>query len=69
MLADLLTTYFQQGGMHLEFNIVGEEQLRAAQENPEQWSHLAVRVSGYSAYFTTLNKGIQDHIIERSVRG
>jgi formate C-acetyltransferase len=52
--------------MHLEFNIVGAEQLRAAQREPEKWSHLAVRVSGYSAYFTSLGRHIQDHIIARS---
>lgn len=66
LLADLVTTYFERGGMHLEFNIVGPEQLQAAQREPEKWSHLAVRVSGYSAYFTTLSRGIQDHIIARS---
>lgn len=66
LLADLVSTYFEQGGMHLEYNIVGTEQLEAAQQEPEKWSHLAVRVSGYSAYFTTLGKGIQDHIIARS---
>jgi formate C-acetyltransferase len=66
LLADLLTTYFQGGGMHLEFNIVGPEQLQAAQREPEKWRHLAVRVSGYSAYFTGLSKPIQDHIIARS---
>jgi formate C-acetyltransferase len=61
-----VSTYFEQGGMHLEFNIVGTEQLQAAQLEPEKWSHLAVRVSGYSAYFITLGKGLQDHIIARS---
>ena len=66
LLADLVTTYFQGGGMHLEFNIVGAEQLQAAQREPEKWSHLAVRVSGYSAYFTTLSREIQDHIVARS---
>ncbi|MHB8993921.1 MAG: pyruvate formate lyase family protein [Armatimonadota bacterium] len=66
LLADLVSTYFQQGGMHLEFNIVGTEQLEAAQREPEKWAHLAVRVSGYSAYFTTLGRNIQDHIIARS---
>jgi len=66
LLAELVTTYFQGGGMHLEFNIVGAEQLQAAQREPEKWSHLAVRVSGYSAYFTTLRRDIQDHIIQRS---
>lgn len=66
LLADLVSTYFEQGGMHLEFNIVGTEQLEAAQREPEKWSHLAVRVSGYSAYFITLGKNLQDHIISRS---
>ncbi|MBU0609548.1 MAG: glycyl radical protein, partial [Armatimonadetes bacterium] len=66
LLADLVTTYFQGGGMHLEFNLVGAEQLQAAQREPEKWRHLAVRVSGYSAYFTALSREIQDHIIARS---
>lgn len=65
LLAELLATYFRQGGAHLEFNIVGVEQLQAAQREPEKWAHLAVRVSGYSAYFTTLGRSLQDHIIAR----
>jgi len=36
------------------------------EQDGDQWRHLAVRVSGYSAYFTGLSKPIQDHIIARS---
>jgi formate C-acetyltransferase len=43
--------------------------LRSAQENPEQFRSLVVRVAGYSAFFVELNKEIQDEIIQRTEHG
>ena len=40
--------------------------LRDAQSNPEDYRHLVVRVAGYSAYFTELDRGLQDEIIRRT---
>ncbi len=62
-LSDLIETYFQLGGQHLQVNIVNPEMLRAAQRDPDQYRDLVVRVTGYSAYFVTLDRQSQDHLI------
>lgn len=65
-LASLIKTYFELGGMHVQFNVVDNKVLRDAQKNPEKYKDLVVRVSGYSAYFVDLGKSIQDDIISRA---
>ena len=40
-----------------------------AQEHPEKYKHLVVRVAGYSALFTTLSRSLQDDIIRRTEQG
>jgi pyruvate formate-lyase/glycerol dehydratase family glycyl radical enzyme len=64
-LVGLLTGYFQLGGMQLQWNLVDSEVLRAAQQHPEDHRDLIVRVSGYSAHFTDLERVVQDDIISR----
>jgi pyruvate formate-lyase/glycerol dehydratase family glycyl radical enzyme len=64
-LADLLTGYFQLGGMQLQWNLVDREMLQVAQQHPEDHRDLIVRVSGYSAHFTDLERVVQDDIISR----
>ncbi len=49
----------------LQFNFTGNETLRKAQEKPEAYGNLVVRVSGFSAYFTRLGRDVQDDIIRR----
>jgi formate C-acetyltransferase len=51
---------------HIQFNVVSAATLRNAQANPEEYRHLVVRVAGYSAYFTELDKALQDEIIRRT---
>lgn len=51
---------------HIQFNIVDKETLVAAQDCPEKYTDLIVRVAGFSAYFADLSRGLQDHIIERT---
>ncbi len=51
---------------HVQFNVVSAETLRDAQLNPEDYRHLVVRVAGYSAYFTELDRELQDEIIRRT---
>lgn len=65
-LKTLILSYFDMGGYHVQFNMVGAETLRDAQKHPEDYEDLIVRVSGYSAYFTRLGRKIQDDIIERT---
>ncbi len=65
----LIRGYFDQKGMHVQFNVVSRETLRDAQLNPEKYQNLIVRVAGYSALFTTLSKSLQDDIINRTEQG
>ncbi|MBV1921308.1 MAG: hypothetical protein KUG73_11545 [Pseudomonadales bacterium] len=62
-------TYFDQGGMQMQFNVVTSETLRDAMAHPENYRNLLVRISGYNAYFVTLNKEIQIELIERTEYG
>ncbi|MGN0330023.1 MAG: glycyl radical protein [Kineothrix sp.] len=62
----LIRGYFDQKGMHMQFNVVDRQTLLDAQKNPEKYSGLVVRVAGYSALFTTLSKSLQDDIIRRT---
>ncbi|MDD3218566.1 MAG: glycyl radical protein [Lachnospiraceae bacterium] len=66
---NLVRTYFDQKGSHMQFNVVDRNTLLDAQKNPEQYKHLVVRVAGYSALFTTLSKSLQDDIIRRTEQG
>ena len=63
---DLIRGYFDQQGMHMQFNVVDRATLLDAQKHPEKYSGLIVRVAGYSALFTTLSKSLQDDIIKRT---
>ncbi len=65
----LLRSYFDQKGMHMQFNVVTRETLLEAQKNPEKYKTLVVRVAGYSALFTTLSRSLQDDIINRTEQG
>ncbi|MBQ8374656.1 MAG: glycyl radical protein [Clostridia bacterium] len=65
----LIRSYFDQKGMHMQFNVVTRETLIDAQQHPEKYKTLVVRVAGYSALFTTLSKSLQDDIIARTQQG
>ena len=62
----VIKTYFKHGGEHIQINVVDNETLKAAQKNPEKYRGLMVRVAGYMAYFTQLDKAAQDTIIYRT---
>ncbi|HET9910336.1 MAG TPA: trans-4-hydroxy-L-proline dehydratase [Anaerolineales bacterium] len=65
-LVQLVRTYFKLDGHHIQFNVVDAATLRAAQQNPEEYRSLIVRVAGYSDYFCDLSKTLQDEIIART---
>jgi formate C-acetyltransferase len=65
-LLSLIKSYMDQGGSHIQFNVVSSDTLRKAQARPEEHKALTVRVAGFSAYFTRLHKGVQDEIINRT---
>lgn len=62
-------TYFEQGGMQMQFNVVNSDVLKDAMANPDNYRNLLVRISGYNAYFVTLNKEMQIELIERAQYG
>ena len=68
-MADLLRTFVDQQIFHIQFNVVSSETLRDAQNEPEKYRDLMVKVAGYNAYFTRLGKDLQDSIIARTEHG
>lgn len=65
----LIRGFFDQKGMHMQFNVVSRETLLDAQAHPENYKSLVVRVAGYSALFTSLSRSLQDDIISRTTQG
>ena len=62
----LLKSMCSLGVFHVQFNVINRETLLAAQERPEDYRGLLVRVAGYTAYFTELGRDVQDEIIGRT---
>ena len=62
-------TYFELGGMQMQMNVVTTDMLRDAMTHPESYRNLLVRISGYNAYFVTLNRDMQLELIERAEYG
>ena len=64
--SNLMRTYFRLGGQQLQVDVVDASTLRAAQERPEEYQDLIVRVAGYSARFVDLSRAMQDEFIART---
>lgn len=67
-LAALIRVYFKRGGQEMQINSVSREVLMDAMEHPEKYRDLVVRVSGFSAYFVTLDRSVQQDILNRTVQ-
>ena len=65
-LGNLIRSYFALGGHHIQFNIVDTATLYAAQQCPEDYKDLLVRMAGYSDYFNDMNEDLQQEIIDRT---
>ena len=65
-LVSLIRTYFALDGHHIQFNVVDADTLRKAQQSPQEYRDLIVRVAGYSDYFCDLSEVLQDEIITRT---
>ena len=50
----------------MQFNVVSTDQLKNAQEKPDDYQNLVVRIAGFSAYFVELNRDMQDDFITRT---
>ena len=68
-LASLIRTFIDLKIHHIQFNLVSSATMRAAQEKPEDYQDLMVRVAGYVAYFVKLTRSMQDSIIARTEHG
>jgi len=61
----MIRSYFDLGGHHMQFNVVSQKTLLTAQQYPDEYRSLLIRVAGYSDYFTMLSKDVQDEVISR----
>ena len=66
ILRNVIQSYFDMNGEHIQINVVDAGTLEAAQESPEDYKNLLVRVAGYSAYFIELDREVQNNIIGRT---
>ncbi len=67
-LMTLLKSMCSLGVYHVQFNVIDQETLIRAQQNPDEHRGLLVRVAGYTAYFVELGQDVQDEIINRTVQ-
>jgi len=65
-LRELIATYFDLGGMQVQFNVVGTDKLKEAQKAPLEHKDLIVRIAGFSTYFVTLSAEVQNDFITRT---
>ena len=64
-ICDDILTLFDQGGMLLNINIVNAQQILAANENPDLFPDLVVRVTGFTAYFCLLTPEFRKLVVDR----
>ena len=68
-LLSLIRVYFAKGGQEIQINATSAKVLRDAMEHPEQYASLVVRVSGFSAFYVTLDRAVQEDILRRTQQG
>ncbi len=66
VLPSLIKAFFESGGFHLAVNTIDAKLLEKAKQSPKEYADILVKISGYSAKFTTLNEKIQEAVIERA---
>ncbi len=65
-LAKLMETFMLRGGMEIQINVVDRDMLLKAQEEPQNYQDLVVRIAGYSDYFVGLSREMQEEVIMRT---
>ena len=65
-MQSLIKSYILRGGFELQINVTDKETLKKAQQSPEEYRDLVVRIGGYSDYFTKLSPEMQQEVILRT---
>ena len=65
-LLELTRSYLRSGGFHIQYNIIDSQMLRDAQEIPDKYRDLVVRVAGFTQYWVEIGEPIQDEVIART---
>ncbi|MCP4364044.1 MAG: formate acetyltransferase, partial [Planctomycetes bacterium] len=68
-ITEIVNTYMEEGGMQLQFIMVDSDTLKDAMAHPEYYTDLMVRVSGYTGYYTQMQRDLQLEILRRSEFG
>jgi formate C-acetyltransferase len=67
-MMSLLKSMCSLGVYHVQFNVIDQKRLIDAQQHPDEYRGLLIRVAGYTAYFTELGRDVQDEIIGRTIQ-
>lgn len=65
----LIESHFKQGGTLININVLDGEKLMAANENPDLYPDLVVRVTGFTAYFASLSPQFRQLVVDRFLQG
>ena len=63
---EIVKSYFRNNGAQIQFQVTSHKTLRRAQEHPEQYRDLMVRITGYAALFTEIGRDVQNELISRT---
>jgi pyruvate-formate lyase len=67
LVSNLIKTHFDLGGTQIDINVLGKEKIIAAYKNPELYSDLLVRVTGFSAFFASLSPEFRQLVVDRII--
>jgi formate C-acetyltransferase len=65
IVSDLIRTHFDLGGTQINLNVIDNERILEAHEDPSKYPELIVRVTGFSAYFASLSKEFRQLVVDR----
>ena len=69
IVENLIRTHFDLGGTLININVLDGDKLLAANENPDLYPDLVVRVTGFTAYFASLSPAFRQLVVDRFLRG